>query len=34
MVDPDEEIEIKGGVTARPKNGVTVFLKSAGGWGS
>ncbi|KAK7887926.1 hypothetical protein LTR67_009320 [Exophiala xenobiotica] len=36
MVDPDQEIEIKGGVTARPKNGVSVFLKSAGsgGWGS
>lgn len=34
MVEPDEEIEIKGGITARPRNGIRVFLKSAGGWGS
>ncbi|KAK4936808.1 hypothetical protein LTR10_022397 [Elasticomyces elasticus] len=34
MVEPDEKIEVKGGITARPRNGIRVFLKSAGGWGS
>jgi cytochrome P450 len=34
MVDPDEEIEVKGGITARPRNGIRVFLKPAGEWGS
>lgn len=33
MVDPDEEIEVKGGITARPSNGIRVHLKSTG-WGS
>lgn len=28
MVDPDEKIEIKGGITARPKDGLRVLLKS------
>ena len=30
--DPNEEIEIKGGVTARPKNGMHIKLKVVGGW--
>lgn len=33
MVDPDEKIDIKGGITARPKNGLCVYLKSVP-WGS
>ncbi|EXJ90924.1 hypothetical protein A1O1_04030 [Capronia coronata CBS 617.96] len=33
MADPDEVIDIKGGVTARPKNGLRVVLKSVP-WGS
>jgi cytochrome P450 len=32
MVDPNEQIDIKGGITARPKNGLRVFLKPTG-WG-
>lgn len=32
MVDPDEEIVIKGGITARPRDGVRVYLKSTE-WG-
>ena len=30
--DPDEVIEIKGGVTARPKNGLHIKLKVVEGW--
>ncbi|KAJ9628385.1 hypothetical protein H2204_009222 [Knufia peltigerae] len=33
MVDPDEEVLIKGGITARPKNGMRVVVKNVG-WGS
>ncbi|EXJ93058.1 hypothetical protein A1O3_01614 [Capronia epimyces CBS 606.96] len=32
LADPDEKMEIKGGVTARPKNGLRVCLKSVP-WG-
>ncbi|OAP61996.1 hypothetical protein AYL99_04199 [Fonsecaea erecta] len=32
MVDPDKPIEVKGGVTARPKGGVEVYLKPVEGW--
>jgi cytochrome P450 len=32
MVNPDEKIEIKGGVTARPKNGMHIRLKAVEGW--
>ncbi|KIX03780.1 uncharacterized protein Z518_07333 [Rhinocladiella mackenziei CBS 650.93] len=32
MVDRDEVIDIKGGATARPKNGLKVYLKSTGAW--
>ncbi|OAL38606.1 hypothetical protein AYO20_02256 [Fonsecaea nubica] len=32
MVDPDRDIEIKGGVTARPKGGIEVYLKPVEGW--
>ena len=32
MVNPDEKIEIKGGITARPKNGMHVKLKVVEGW--
>jgi cytochrome P450 len=32
MRDPNEEIEIKGGVTARPKNGMHIKLKVVEGW--
>ena len=32
MVDPDEEIEVKGGITARPRNGVHVKLKVVEDW--
>ena len=32
MVDPDKEIEIKGGVTARPKGGIDLYLKPVEGW--
>lgn len=32
MKDPDEKIEIKGGVTARPKNGMHIKLKVVEGW--
>lgn len=32
MKDPDEVIEIKGGLTARPKNGLTVNLRPIEGW--
>ncbi|KIW62872.1 hypothetical protein PV04_09764 [Phialophora macrospora] len=34
MVDPDREIEVKGGVTARPKGGVHVYLRPVEGWAS
>ncbi|KIW10813.1 hypothetical protein PV08_10112 [Exophiala spinifera] len=30
MLDPDEEIQIKGGITARPRNGMRVVVKDAG----
>lgn len=30
MRDPDEKIEIKGGITARPKNGMNVILRVVG----
>ncbi|ETI19320.1 hypothetical protein G647_09152 [Cladophialophora carrionii CBS 160.54] len=32
LVDPDREIEIKGGVTARPKGGVRVYLRPVEKW--
>ena len=32
MKDPNEKVEIKGGVTARPKNGMHIKLKAVGGW--
>jgi cytochrome P450 len=32
MVNPDEKIEIKGGITARPKNGMHIKLKGVEGW--
>jgi len=32
MVDPDEKIEIRGGVTARPKDGIHVKLSTVEGW--
>jgi cytochrome P450 len=32
MVNPDEKIEIKGGITARPKNGMHIKLKVVEGW--
>jgi len=32
MRDPNEEIDIKGGVTARPKNGMHIKLKVVDGW--
>jgi cytochrome P450 len=32
MRDPNEKIEIKGGVTARPKNGMHIKLKVVEGW--
>lgn len=32
MRDPNEEIDIQGGVTARPRNGMHVKLKVVGGW--
>ena len=32
MRDPNEKIEIKGGVTARPKNGLWLKLKAVEGW--
>lgn len=32
MSDPDEVIEIKGGVTAKPKNGLHIKLKVVEGW--
>ena len=34
MVDPGKEIEVKGGVTARPKGGIEVYLKPVEGWRS
>ncbi len=32
LKDPTENIEIKGGITARPKNGMNVKVKAVGGW--
>ena len=32
MVNPDEKIEIKGGITARPRNGMHIKLKVVEGW--
>ncbi|KIV95429.1 hypothetical protein PV10_03087 [Exophiala mesophila] len=32
MVDPDEEIVIKGGITARPRDGMRLYVKPAGDW--
>jgi hypothetical protein len=32
MVNPDEKIEVKGGITARPKNGMHIKLKVVEGW--
>ena len=32
MRDPDEKIDIKGGITARPKNGMHINLKKVEGW--
>jgi cytochrome P450 len=32
MADPDEKIEVKGGITARPKNGMHIKLKAVEGW--
>lgn len=32
MRDPDEKIEIKGGITARPRNGLHIKLKVVEGW--
>jgi cytochrome P450 len=32
LVDPDEELEIKSGITARPKNGVNVRMQVVDGW--
>lgn len=32
MRDPNEKVEIKGGVTARPKNGMHIKLKAVEGW--
>lgn len=32
MKDPDEVIEIKGGVTSRPRNGMHIKLKAVEGW--
>ena len=32
MTEPNEEIIIKGGITARPKNGMRVNLKTVEGW--
>jgi cytochrome P450 len=32
MRDPNEKIDIQGGVTARPRNGMHVKLKVVGGW--
>jgi len=32
MADPDEKIEIKGGITARPRNGMHIKLKAVEGW--
>lgn len=32
MTEPDEEIIIKGGITARPKNGMRVNLRRVEGW--
>ena len=33
MVEPDRVIEVKGGVTARPKGGIEVYLKPVEDWG-
>jgi hypothetical protein len=30
MINPNEEIEVKGGITARPRNEIKVFVKKAG----
>jgi cytochrome P450 len=32
MRDPNEEIDIKGGITARPRNGMHIKLKVVDGW--
>jgi len=32
LVDPDMEIVIKGGITARPRDGVKVYLNKVGEW--
>jgi cytochrome P450 len=32
MVDPGKVIDVKGGITARPKGGVEVYLKPVEGW--
>jgi cytochrome P450 len=32
MTEPDEEIIIKGGITARPRNGMRVNLTRIEGW--
>ncbi|EXJ53876.1 hypothetical protein A1O7_09212 [Cladophialophora yegresii CBS 114405] len=34
LVDPEKEIEVKGGVTARPKGGVHVYLRPVEKWAS
>ncbi|KAJ9605327.1 hypothetical protein H2200_009984 [Cladophialophora chaetospira] len=34
MVDPDKVIQVKGGITARPKGGIDVYLKPVEGWAS
>jgi hypothetical protein len=32
MRDPNKEIDIKGGITARPRNGMHIKLKVVDGW--
>ena len=32
LVNPDEKIEIKGGITARPRDGMNIKLKAVEGW--
>jgi cytochrome P450 len=33
MTDPERKIDVKGGVTARPKGGIECRLKAVGSWG-
>ena len=33
LVDPEEQLVIKGGITAKPRNGINVYLNKVGDWG-